>query len=116
MDFIARLVEKEFHKHPFFAIGSILLITFGGGFTFNSIFVRAEDYSAFQHDYKSFQSETQRELNGVKGKLDKVDESLCELKYTSEKNALEQKVSNAESEVFQLSRREKTREATRDDL
>lgn len=108
-EFFSKWLQRELLTHPGVILSAVLFLVFGGGFASKSVFVMADDYRVFQQA-------TKEELNGVKTKLEVINKSLCDLEYMSNKNALEQKVSVAEAEVFQLSRMEKSNEATRLDL
>tara|TARA_R110002049_G_scaffold281333_1_gene460872 strand:+ start:31688 stop:32095 length:408 start_codon:yes stop_codon:yes gene_type:complete len=103
-EFFAKWMEKEAYSHPGFILSLIVFLAFGGGFVMNP-FVRADDYTQFQTEIKS-------QVLAFQTKINDIDRSLCELKYSGAMNAIDQKIATVEAEVFQLQRREKSGEAT----
>lgn len=118
-EFLSKWMTAEAIKHPAMLFLMIIIGAGSAGFILNP-FVMAEDYeqfqSATQQELSSLRETTQQELKELKGKMQRIDRAVCEVKYSGDVNALEQSIASAESEIFDLQRRENASNATALDL
>ena len=101
MSVLDKWLEKEFHKHPLFAIFCVVLAGSSAGVAFNP-FVMAEDFATFQSE--------------ANGRLGSIESDLSCLQYSTDRNALNSELRAVNSEIFQLTRLVESGTATERDL
>lgn len=96
-EFFQRWMTQEVYKHPGVFLSGILIAAVVGGMSLNP-FVMAEDFRDFR--------------SGTNDRLGKLEAGVCQLQFTTDRNALETQARAVSTEIFQLERLEKAGEAT----